>query len=601
MSKTKRPKFKTKPIPTLEIAPRKSKPKTTSPPKKIKVKQKQPKPKEKKLLKIIPLGGLEEVGRNMTVFEYGNDILIVDMGLMFPNEEMLGIDYVIPDISYLVKRRKNIRGVVFTHGHLDHIGAVPYLLEKLGNPYLYGTPLTMAFLRDRLSEFKMNNKSKLNTFTVNDNIRIGDFELEFFRVNHNIPDGVGIAIYTPVGLCVTTGDFKFDYTPVDEKPSDFSRIAKLGGQGVLVAMCDSTSAEKEGHSISEKKIGRTLRRIFETAKGRIIMATFSSLISRVQQAINSAYSSGRKIAFSGLSLEKSIKIAVDLNYLKIPPNTIVSLRQAKNLAPNKVAIVATGSQGQEASALARMSRNEHREIKIKKGDTILLSSSPIPGNERSIYNMMDNLFRQGARVFYEKIMDIHTGGHGHKEDLKLMLSLLKPKYFIPIHGEHHMLVNHTWIAKELGFTNEQIFIMENGQILGIDQKQNARIQKERAPSGYVLVDGLGVGDVGQVVLRDRQQMAKDGMFVVIVTINKENGALISEPDIVSRGFIYMKESDKLIKEVKNQVKRIVNPTGRKNMSANAAYIKSRIRNEIGAYLFKKTERRPMILPVVIEA
>ena len=541
------------------------------------------------------------MGRNMTVFEYGNDILIVDMGLMFPNEEMLGIDYVIPDISYLVKRRKNIRGVVFTHGHLDHIGAVPYLLEKLGNPYLYGTPLTMAFLRDRLSEFKMNNKSKLNTFTVNDNIRIGDFELEFFRVNHNIPDGVGIAIYTPVGLCVTTGDFKFDYTPVDEKPSDFSRIAKLGGQGVLVAMCDSTSAEKEGHSISEKKIGRTLRRIFETAKGRIIMATFSSLISRVQQAINSAYSSGRKIAFSGLSLEKSIKIAVDLNYLKIPPNTIVSLRQAKNLAPNKVAIVATGSQGQEASALARMSRNEHREIKIKKGDTILLSSSPIPGNERSIYNMMDNLFRQGARVFYEKIMDIHTGGHGHKEDLKLMLSLLKPKYFIPIHGEHHMLVNHTWIAKELGFTNEQIFIMENGQILGIDQKQNARIQKERAPSGYVLVDGLGVGDVGQVVLRDRQQMAKDGMFVVIVTINKENGALISEPDIVSRGFIYMKESDKLIKEVKNQVKRIVNPTGRKNMSANAAYIKSRIRNEIGAYLFKKTERRPMILPVVIEA
>jgi len=552
-------------------------------------------------LKIIPLGGLEEVGRNMTVFEYGNDILIVDMGLMFPNEEMLGIDYVIPDVSYLIKRRKNIRGVVFTHGHLDHIGAVPYLLEKLGNPYLYGTPLTIALLRDRLSEFRMNKKSKLNIFTADDNIRIGCFELEFFRVNHNIPDGVGIAIYTPVGLCVTTGDFKFDYTPVDEKPSDFSQIAKLGGQGVLVAMCDSTSAEKEGHSISEKKIGRTLRRIFETAKGRIIMATFSSLISRVQQAINSAYSSGRKIAFSGLSLEKSIKIAVDLNYLKIPPNTIVSLRQAKNLAPNKVAIVATGSQGQEASALARMSRNEHREIKIKKGDTILLSSSPIPGNERSIYNMMDNLFRQGARVFYEKIMDIHTGGHAHKEDLKLMLSLLKPKYFIPIHGEHHMLVNHTWIAQELGFSNEQIFIMENGQILGIDQKQNARIQQERAPSGYVLVDGLGVGDIGQVVLRDRQQMAKDGMFVVIVTIDKENGALISEPDIVSRGFIYMKESDKLIQEVKNQIKRIVSPTGKKNMSANAVYIKSRIRNEIGAYLFKKTERRPMILPVVIEA
>jgi len=598
MPKIKKPKFRTKPIPTIGPSPKQSPKKIVTPQKTIGVRKQT---KEKELLKIIPLGGLEEVGRNMTIFEYGNDILIVDMGLMFPNEEMLGIDYVIPDISYLVKRKEKIRGVVFTHGHLDHIGAVPYLLDKLGNPYLYGMPLTMELLKDRLSEFRMDRKSKLNTFTVNDNIRIGQFELEFFRVNHNIPDGVGIAIYTPVGLCVTTGDFKFDYTPVDEKPSDFSKIAKLGGQGVLVAMCDSTSAEKEGHSVSEKKIGRTLRRIFETAKGRIIMATFSSLISRVQQAINSAHLSGRKIAFCGLSLEKSVKIAVGLDYLKIPPNTVVSLRQAKNLDPNKVAIVATGSQGQEASALARMSRGEHREIKIKKGDTVILSSSPIPGNERSIYNMMDNLFRQGARVFYEKIMDIHTGGHGHKEDLKLMLSLLKPKHFIPIHGEHHMLVNHAWVGKELGIPNDNIFIMENGQILGVDKKQNANIQKERAPSGYVMVDGLGVGDIGQVVLRDRQQMAKDGMFVVIVTINKENGALIGEPDIVSRGFVYMKGSDKLINEVKNRIKKIISPSGKKDMPANESYIKSRIRNEVGGYLFKKTERRPMILPVVIEA
>jgi len=537
----------------------------------------------------------------MTVFEYGNDIIIIDMGLMFPNEEMLGIDYVIPDISYLVKNKHKIRGIIFTHGHLDHIGAVPYLLEKLGNPYLYGTPLTIELIRDRLAEFGMDRKARLNIFTVNDNIRIGNFELEFFRVNHNIPDGVGIAIYTPVGLCVTTGDFKFDYTPVDEKPSDFSRIALLGGRGVLVAMCDSTSAEKEGHSISEKKIGRTLHRIFETAKGRIIMATFSTLISRIQQAVNSAYQTGRKVAFSGMSLEKAVEITVRLNYLKIPPDTVISLKQTKSLPDNKVVIVATGSQGQESSALARMSRQEHREIKIHKGDTIILSSSPIPGNERSIYNMMDNLFRLGARVFYEKIMDIHTGGHAHKEDMKLMLSLLKPKYFVPIHGEHHMLVNNAWIARELGIPSGNIFIMENGQILNVDQEQKGLILKDKVPSGYVLVDGLGVGDVGHVVLRDRQQMAKDGMFVVIITVNKDNGALIGEPDIVSRGFIYMKESDKLLKEVKNQIKKIVDIKGKKDLSVNEAYIKSRIREEIGEYLFKRTERRPMILPVIIGA
>lgn len=584
MAQHKKPKFITKPIP--------------GPP----PLGKQPlyKPRGENL-KIIPLGGLEEVGKNMTIFEYGNDILIVDMGLMFPNEEMLGIDFVIPDISYLVKNKQKIRGIVFTHGHLDHIGAVPYLLDRLGNPYLYGTPLTIELIRDRLSEFRMNKKARLNTFTVQDSIHIGQFELEFFRVNHNIPDGVGIAIYTPAGLCVHTGDFKFDYTPVDEKPSDFSRLAKLGGEGVIVAMGDSTSAEKEGYSISEKKIGRTLRRIFETAKGRVIMATFSTLISRIQQAVNSAYQSKRKIAFSGLSIEKTVEIAVRLNYLKIPPQTVVSLKEVKNLPENKVAIVAAGSQGQEASALARMSRGEHREIKIRKGDTIILSSSPIPGNERAIYNMMDNLFRQGARVFYEKIMDIHTGGHGHKEDLKLMLSLLKPKYFIPIHGEHHMLVNHAWIAHELGIPNENIFIMENGQILKIDQEQKAQILKEKVPAGYVLVDGLGVGDVGHVVLRDRQQMAKDGMFVVIVTVDKDNGALIGEPDIVSRGFIYMKESDKLIREVKKQISRIIAPKGKKDMAANEVYIKSRIRNEIGSYLFKRTQRRPMILPVIIEA
>lgn len=586
---TRKPKFKTRPLPVLDqnlIS------KESQPPKNKAAEQQ---------LKIIPLGGLEEVGKNMTIFEYGNDILIVDMGLMFPNEEMLGIDYVIPDVSYLKKNKEKIRGVVFTHGHLDHIGAVPYLLDKLGNPYLFGTPLTIELIKDRLSEFKLNKKAKLNTFTINDNISIGKFELEFFRVNHNIPDGAGIAIFTPLGLCIHTGDFKFDYTPVDEKPSDFSRIARLGGQGVLVAMCDSTSAEKDGHSISEKKIGRTLRRIFETAKGRVIMATFSSLISRVQQAINSAYHSGRQLAFSGLSLEKSVEIAVRLNYLKIPPHTIVSLKKAKNLPDNKVAIVATGSQGQEASALARMSRGEHREIKIKRGDTVLLSSSPIPGNERCIYNMMDNLFRQGARVFYEKIMDIHTGGHGHKEDLKLMLSLLKPKYFIPIHGEHHMLVNHTWIAREIGLPEENIFIMENGQILKINQDQKARIAREKVPSGYVLVDGLGVGDVGQIVLRDRQQMAKDGMFVVIVTIDKNNGALLGEPDIVSRGFIYMKGSNKLLQDVKRKIKKIISPQGKKEMAANEAYIKSRIRDEIGNYLFRRTERRPMILPVILEA
>lgn len=553
--------------------------------------------RDKKKLRIIPLGGVEEIGKNMMIIEYDQDIIVIDMGFMFPNEDMLGIDYVIPETSYLQKNRKKIKGVVISHGHMDHTGAIPYILKKLGNPRIWGTRLTIALIRQRLEEFKLSRYAKLSLFNPDRPLILGGFKLEFFRVAHNIPDGVGMVIHTPLGLIIYTGDFKFDPTPVDQKPTDIKKINKICKKGCLVLCSDSSNAEYPGRSISEKELEATINKIFDQARGRIIIATFSSLISRIQQIINASVKHKRKVAFSGLSMEKNVGVATRLGYLKIPKNTFIRLRQTKQVPESRLTIISAGSQGQEMSALGRMSKGEHKEIKIQKGDTVILSSSPIPGNERAIHNIMNRLIDKGAKVIYNRLLDIHTSGHGRREDLKRMIQLTKPQYFIPTHGEHYMLVQHGEIAENCGVNPKNIFMMYNGQILEITS-QGAKISKSRLPADYVMVDGLGVGDVGNVVLRDRQVMAQDGMFVVIVTVDNETGKLIGEPDIISRGFIYMKGSNKLIQETKQKVKEIIN--SHTQNTNNWSPVKSRIRDEIGLFLFKKTERRPMVLPVVIQ-
>ncbi len=552
----------------------------------------------KKSLRVIPLGGLEEVGNNMMLIEYDQDILIIDMGFMFPSEEMLGVDYAIPDIRYLEKNQNKIRGIIITHGHLDHTGGIPYILPKIGYPPVFGTKLTCGLIKERLEEFKMHKKISLNIFDPKDSLKLGVFIIEFFRVNHNIPDGVGVGILTPEGLVVHTGDFKFDYTPQDQKPTDFTKIAEFSSKGVLVACSDSTNAEEPGYAIPEKKIEEVIDDIFDDAKGRIIVATFSSLLSRIQQIINASINHDRKITISGLSMQKSIEVGTRLGYLKFPKEYFVPLNRIKNYKDNQITIIATGSQGNEYAALSRMSRGEHREIKIKKGDTVILSSSPIPGNERAIHAVMDNLYRQGARVLYKKIMDVHTGGHGRQEDLKLMLSLLQPKYFIPIHGEHHMLVAHANLAESIGIPQENTFIMDNGQILEIKSGQ-AKIASEKIPAGFTLIDGLGVGDVGNIVLRDRQVLAKDGMVVIICEIDSDQAKLIKEPNVISRGFVYMKKSGRLIHQIKREVEKLFSGRG-KEYSTDFPDMKASIRDRVGAFIFKKTERRPMILPVIIE-
>src|SRR3989338_10638068 len=494
-------------------------------------------------LRVIPLGGLEEVGKNMTAFEYGRDIIVVDLGLMFPSEDMPGIDYVVPDYHYLQQHQDRIKALVITHGHLDHIGAIPYLLTRIGTPPVYATRLTVGLIQEKLEEFNLTSTVMVKEFHPDDTIKLGAFELSFFRVNHNIPDGVGIAIKSPLGTIVHTGDFKIDFTPRDEQPAELHKIAKLGGEGVLMLMSDSTNAEHPGSSISERDIGKNLDRLIEEAPGRVIVSTFATLVSRVQQVFDAAEHHNRKVEISGYSLERTIDISIKLGAMHVKRDMFVRLRDIDNYPDNKVIIISTGSQGQENSALGRMSRGEHRQIKIKQGDTVLLSSSPIPGNERAVQNLMNGLFRLGAKVIYNKIFDLHTSGHGYQNDLRLMLALTRPKYFMPIHGERHMLEAHALLAQDMGVLRDNIFILSNGNILemaaGRTRDVIASISKTKLPNTAVLVDGLGVGDIGEVVLRDRQVMAQDGMFVIIVTINHSTHALIGDPEIISRGFMYM--------------------------------------------------------------
>jgi len=550
-------------------------------------------------LRIIALGGLEEVGRNMTVFEYKDDIIIVDMGLQFPEEDMPGIDYIIPNTAYLKDKRDRIRGIIITHGHYDHIGAIPHSMGRLGNPPIYATPLTAGIIKKRQEDFPQAPRLNIHEIKETDKIDLGCFKIEFFHVNHNIPDGVGIVIDTPVGRLVHTGDFKFDHDPVGDKPIDISRLKEISQPGVKVLMSDSTSAEKPGHSISEKEIQDNLEIIFKEAPGRIIIATFASLISRVQEVLNLAEKYDRKVAIDGYSMKTNVEIAKKLGYLKSQKGTIIRVNSANDYPNKKIVILCTGAQGEDNAVLMRIVNQEHRHIKIQKGDAIIFSSSVVPGNERTVQSLKDVLWRQGGRVYHYQMMDIHAGGHGQEEDLRAMLELIKPKFFIPIHGSYYMLKLHGEIAEAVGIPSKNIIIGRNGKVILLGQK-SIKISEERVPNNYVMVDGLGVGDVGQVVLHDRQTMAQDGMFVIIAVINSKTGRVYGEPDIISRGFVYLRESKDLLDQVRRKIKEIVSHTATSEHTVNWVYVKENIRDKIGQFLYTKTQRRPMVLPVIIE-
>ncbi|MGB9791504.1 MAG: ribonuclease J [Thermacetogeniaceae bacterium] len=552
--------------------------------------------KDTNTLTIIPLGGLGEIGKNIMVLKYNKDIIVIDGGLMFPEDEMLGIDLVIPDISYLVENRENIRGFILTHGHEDHIGSMPYILREISAP-VYATKLTLGLLEAKLKENNFNQKIKTRCVKPGDSIQLGAFQIQFIRVTHSIPDAVALGIKTPVGTIVHTGDFKLDQTPVDNEKIDYHRFAALGKEGVLVLLSDSTNAERPGYTLSERVVGETFNETFRKAKERIIIATFASNIHRIQQAITMANRYKRKVAIAGRSMVNVVNIARELGYLHIPPNTLVDLDEIHYLPKREVVILTTGSQGEPMSALTRMASCEHKQVEIMPGDTVIISANPIPGNEKMVHRTIDNLMRQGAEVIYEPFSGVHVSGHASQEELKLMLNLVRPKFFIPIHGEYRHLIKHAQLAREVGIPPSNIFVVENGQVLEFSQERGAVIG--RVPAGNVLVDGLGVGDVGNIVLRDRKQLSQDGIFIVFVTIDKEDGTVVAGPDIVSRGFVYVRESEELLEEAKERVREVLKQCELRQTTEWAA-IKSYVREVVGKFLYEKTRRRPMILPIIIE-
>jgi ribonuclease J len=554
----------------------------------------------KKTLRVIPIGGLEEIGRNMTAFEYGNDIVVIDMGLMFPEEEMMGIDYIIPNTEYLKKNKKKIRGVIITHGHFDHIGAIPHVIHEIGNPPIYTTELTRGMIIKRQEDFK--DQAPLNVKTVRkiDRVVLGSFKVEFFHVNHTIPDSVGVVLRTPIGTVVHTGDFKFDHSPVGDAPADISKIARLGSEDILALLSDSTNADSEGYSISESTIRENLDQIFMNTKGRLVVATFSSLISRIQQIAELAEKHGRKLAIDGYSMKSNVEIARELGYINARRSTFIDIKQVNNYPDSKLVILCPGAQGEGNSTLMRIVNGEHRFTQIHKGDTVIFSSSVIPGNERSVQNLKDTLYMKGAEVIHYKMMDIHASGHGNKEDLKMMINLVRPSYLIPVHGTYYMRKIHGQLGLSVGMDEKNILIGENGRVIEFDYRGNGKITTEKVSSSYVMVDGLGVGDVGNVVLRDRQMLAKDGMFTIVATIDKKTKKVIGEPQVTSRGFIYVKENFDLVNATKKRLKNIVAKSTSDNGVPNWDYIKNSIRDDLGKFLFQKTQRRPMILPVIIE-
>ena len=552
-----------------------------------------------KNLRIIPLGGLGEVGRNMTLFEYEKAILIIDMGLRMPEEDMPGVDYIIPNISYLKGKEKNILGIAFTHGHYDHIGAIPYLIEKLGNPPLFASGLTQGIILRRQEDFP--NLPKLDITKVKDRtkIRLGPFQLEFFKQNHNIADNLGIFLQTPVGNILHTSDFKFDQNPVYDTPTNFEKLKEIGDRRILLLMSDSTGAEEKGYSLSEKTIMENLEEIFKKSRGRIIAATFGSLINRIQQIIALSEKYGRKVAVDGYSMKSNVEICKRLGYIKAQKGTLIKPNQIQNYPDSKITLVCTGGQGEGQAVLMRIAQKDYKFLRLKKEDSVIFSSSVIPGNERTVQFLKDELYRQKAKVFHYKMMDIHAGGHAQREELKEMLKIMRPRFFLPIHGQYSMLVNHANLAKSQGISEKNIVVIENGQIINLTPTR-IFIDRRLAPSNYVMVDGLGIGDVGEVVLRDRQTLAKDGMFVIVAIIDRNTGRVMGSPDIISRGFVYLRESKQLLQDTRKKVIEIVNRTAGSGGAVNWAYVKNNIRNKIGDFLYTKTQRRPIILPVVIE-
>ncbi|MGN2338260.1 ribonuclease J [Clostridium cagae] len=551
---------------------------------------------ERAKVRIIPLGGINEIGKNITAIEYKEDIVVIDCGLKFPDDDMFGIDIVIPDVSYLIKNKDRVRGIFLTHGHEDHIGALPYVLKQLNVP-VYGTKLTLGIVETKLKEHGLLSTTELVTIKPRDTIKLNNVSVEFIKTNHSIADSVAIAVHTPLGAVLHTGDFKIDYTPIDGEIMDFARFAELGKKGVLAMLADSTNVERPGYTMSEKTVGESFIRLFDNAKGRIIVATFASNIHRIQQIITAAQIYGKKIAVSGRSMENIVQVAIELGYLTIEKDVFVSVDQISKYPNEKIVIITTGSQGEPMSALARMAASEHKKINIIEGDTVIISATPIPGNEKLVSKVINQLFKKGAEVIYESLEKVHVSGHACQEELKLMQRLVKPRFFIPVHGEYRHLKQHGELAISLGLSEKNLLIPENGDVIEITRKSIKKICTVSA--GQIFVDGLGVGDVGNIVLRDRKHLSQDGILTVVVTMERHTANVIAGPDIISRGFVYVRESEGLMDEAKELVRKVLKDCEEKNIT-DWATLKSRMRDELRELLYEKTKRKPMILPIIME-
>ncbi|MBM7871581.1 beta-CASP RNase J family ribonuclease [Clostridium pascui] len=552
--------------------------------------------KNKPKVKVIALGGLGEIGKNITAIEYDNEIIVIDCGLAFPDSEMYGIDLVIPDITYLLNNREKVKGFVLTHGHEDHIGGLPYVLQELNVP-VYGTRLTLGLVKSKLEEHNMISDCTLIEVKPGEEVKTEHFKVEFIRTCHSIADACALAIQTPEGIIVHTGDFKIDYTPIDGEVINLHRFAKLGSQKVLLLMADSTNVERPGYTVSEKIIGENLTKIFGTAKGRVIVASFASNINRIQQIINSSLFYGRKVAFSGRSMEKISKIAIELGYMQLPEDQLISVDDINKYPADKITIITTGSQGEPMAALSRIAYGTHRKISIDRGDLVIISASPIPGNEKPISKLIDELFKKGAEVIYNALEEVHVSGHACQEELKLIHTLIKPKFFMPVHGEYRHLRQHGLLAESLGMDSKNIFLLETGQTLELSR--NSAKRSGRVTSGAVMIDGLGIGDVGNIVLRDRKHLSQDGILTVVVTIDKASSTVLSGPDIITRGFVYVKESGNLLNEATEVVKAELDKCMEKKVT-EWLVIKSSIKYSLGQFLYNKTRRKPIILPIIME-
>jgi len=549
----------------------------------------------KQKLKVIPLGGLSEIGKNMMVIEFEDDIILIDAGLMFPEEDMMGVDLVIPDISYLMDKTEKIKALIVTHGHEDHIGAIPYLLPKLGCP-IYATRLTCGLISVKLKEHKLLESSDIRVLNPGDKMTLGKFKIEFFPVCHSIPDSVGLIINSPLGTIIHSGDFKIDYTPVTGNPTDLSRLAQVGSQGVLLLMSDSTYAELTGYTPSEKVVGEALERIMMEAPGRVIIATFSSLISRIQQIIDAAAKHNRRVFVIGRNMSDIVHMALEMGYLKAPDDVLARMDELKNTPHERTVLITTGSQGEPTSALVRIANKDHKQVHIIPGDTVAISATPVPGNEALISRTIDNLFKQGAQVLYNTIAEVHVHGHASQEELKLLMNVTKPKYFMPIHGEYRHLSLHSRLAESVGIPSKNIFVMEDGDVLEIDQ-YSAKVDG-RITSSNVYVDGLSVGDIDSVVLRDRQMLARDGMVVVIIAINRQTGKLVGRPDIVSRGFVDIKDYKDMLDKSRDMVAEYLDRGG--EHPADWGFINSKVRDILNKFYYEQTKRHPMILPFMVK-